>query len=108
GPFQQFAVITGASGVVVLDCDDEASAEWVVRSCPDTPMLVETPRGGVHAYYRENPELPIGPRQKVLGMALDIKARMSLAIAPDAWSRQHQRRWRFAAGPVPPEELPVL
>lgn len=94
--------------MVVLDCDDEEAAAWVEAHCPPSPMLVTTPGDGLHAYFRENPDLPLGPMVDVLGLQLDVRAGVSYAVAPEAWSREHRRRWRFAAGPVPPAELPML
>lgn len=103
-----FAVLTGKSGIAVLDCDDAEATAWVSRHCPPSPMRVETPRGGLHVYFADDPKRPLKPKVRIGNMGLDIRAGMSIAIVPDSWSDEERRCWRFVAGPLPPAALPQL
>ena len=45
-------VICGPSGLVVVDIDEPGLLERMLQRFGETPLIVETPSGGFHAYYR--------------------------------------------------------
>lgn len=54
-PDDNVGVVTGAvSGVVVVDCDDQAAVQWALAHLPPTPWQVASGRegGGLHLGYR--------------------------------------------------------
>lgn len=64
-----------ADGLVIVDCDSaEAVARW--RSIAPTPTHeVQTPRGGVHFYYRWTPGCPTDPAVDWFGSNSHIDVR---------------------------------
>lgn len=64
-----------ADGLVIVDCDsDEAVARW--RSiAPTQTYEVQTPRGGVHFYYKWTPGCPTGPDTDWFGEGSHIDVR---------------------------------
>jgi hypothetical protein len=105
------ALVTGNGGtdhgVVVVDVDDPLLLDQVIEHCGDTPMRTQTPRGGVHLWYRMRAGVHYGNAVKSKGRAVDLRAEGAYAVVP--WSRNEAGvpyRW---LGPVlPAEELPLL
>jgi hypothetical protein len=99
------AIHARKSGVIVLDADTEPAARWIARECPDTPMFATTPRGGIHAYFRDPGN--VRSTQKLHGIkGLEVKT--NLLLASPSWSREHDRKWLWKGDVVPPSELPEI
>lgn len=85
------AIDCGKSGFLVIDADGpEGVAQWQgVRAGrePYSPT-VESPRGGVHHYYRQDPSRPHGngrgalPPKLVGGAGIDVRGEGGYVIAP--------------------------
>ena len=64
-------IITGASGLTVIDCDTPGKRLELEAIFGSTPVVVATLRGGLHLYYWGNGE-DSGPI-KIDGMKIDVK-----------------------------------
>jgi hypothetical protein len=73
-------VICGLSQVSVVDIDDPSLTETMIAHFGKTPLMTETPSGGVHLWYRCNDERSGNLRSE--GLAVDIKARGGFVVAP--------------------------
>lgn len=96
------------SGVVVLDADDAASADWLCEHRP-TPMMTRTSRG-LHLFYRP-PAVPIGNRVRVVspcgGTRFDVRAGGGYVVTPP--SRHPNGHVYARLGPWPHvRTLPML
>jgi Bifunctional DNA primase/polymerase, N-terminal len=100
------ALVTG-NGVVVVDVDDPLLLDEVIEKCGDTPMRTQTPRGGLHLWFRMRNGVHYGNAVRVKNRALDLRCEGAYAVVP--WSTNADGvpyRW---IGPVlPAEELPLL
>jgi hypothetical protein len=76
-------VSCGPSGVAVVDVDDPRLIEPMLDRFGPTPLIVSTPRGGVHLYYDKGSSsvrsLNLRNRE---GLDVDIRADGGLAIVP--------------------------
>lgn len=76
-PQSNLGIVCGrASGLVVIDADDEESERYMRIHLDPTPMRVRT-RKGVHFYYR-HPSIPIQSKARV-ALAIDKRADGGLA-----------------------------
>lgn len=75
-------ILTGASGLVVVDADSREAARELYRRLPKTDMMTKTANGG-HFFYR-SPDQELGPRVKVVvqGVVADIRAGASYVVGP--------------------------
>jgi hypothetical protein len=55
-------VVTGLSGVTIVDIDDTAVLSTVIAQLGDTPLKVQSPSGAPHLYYRFSGERSISFR----------------------------------------------
>ena len=74
-------VLTGLSNLTVVDIDDPALLEAMLARFGNTPLQVETPRGGAHLYYRSGGERCADLRSEE-GLAVDIKGLGGMVVAP--------------------------
>jgi hypothetical protein len=58
-------VSCGPSGVAVVDVDDPRLIEPMLDRFGPTPLIVSTPRGGVHLYYYKGSSSVLEPRPQV-------------------------------------------
>ncbi|MGF1563672.1 MAG: bifunctional DNA primase/polymerase [Geminicoccaceae bacterium] len=84
------AVICNASNVVVVDVDDPEVFERAVSIFGESPIIIRTPRGGVHLWYRWSGEKSANLR--CIGLDIDVKAARGLVLVPPS------RGYSFAAG----------
>lgn len=77
-------------GIVCVDCDDVAGHELAKKRCPSTPVMQQTPGGGVHLIYRrpDVPYLPIRSKTRMDGVLynVDIRADHGYFLAPGSFS----------------------
>jgi hypothetical protein len=93
-------VLTGLSGVTVVDVDDPALVDPITVRCGTTPLITATPRGGVHLWYHAAGERSTDLRASE-GIAVDVKAAGGLIVVPPsiAWAGSGKgRAYRFVAG----------
>ena len=88
--------------LVVVDIDDMAWADQVLKDFGDTPYVVET-RRGLHAYYRADPTRKVTSRNWLYGeRSADIKAWGGGVMAPGALGVYQ------AHGELKPAKLPAF
>lgn len=80
-PTANIGILTGLSGVTVVDIDDASLVDDMVRRFGDTPLKTSTPSGGIHLWYRANGERCRNLRQAE-GLAVDIKAQGGMVVVP--------------------------
>jgi hypothetical protein len=101
---ENVGIVTGEiSGIAVIDCDTQGRADQFWRELP-TPVVVETPRGGVHYYYRH-------PGQHVKTCqadGFDIRGDGGYVAAPPTVVRGRQYRFRSGSEAIRPELLPLF
>jgi hypothetical protein len=77
------------SGIVVVDCDDLQATDWVIANLPETPIQIDTPKGGRHFYYTYPVGLDIRQRIKTIVndtlLNIDIKATGNYVMAAGSW-----------------------
>lgn len=73
-------IITGASGLTVIDCDTPGKRLELEALFGETPLVIGTPRGGLHLYYKSNGEHS-GPLE-IDGMKIDVKGLGGFIVAP--------------------------
>ena len=78
-------IVCGAvSGLVVVDCDDAATAASFAASASASPLRQRTRRGVHHVYRHPHGDQPRN-QQRVGGQAIDVRANGGYVVAyPDA------------------------
>ncbi len=92
-------IATGPSGLTVIDCDTPNALDRVIERFGPTPVIVATPRGGYHLYYKANGERS-GPIRED-GLAIDVRARGGFVVAPPSVRRTGEfagKSYAFVAG----------
>ncbi len=79
-PSANIAIVTGkVSGITVIDSDDPQLKIQALFDCfGETPLIVQTPRGGYHLYYRYSGEHSVTAIQP----NIDIRGDRGFIIAP--------------------------
>jgi hypothetical protein len=116
-PEQNVGILTGLSRITVVDIDDARLVAEMLRRFGHTPLIVETPSGTAHLYYRSNGERCANLRSSE-GLPVDVKAVGGFVVVPPSvrLSGQHAGKiYSFAKGgwdalpnlpPIKPGSLP--
>jgi hypothetical protein len=72
----------GKSGIVIVDCDSEEAKQYSMNNCKSTGYVVETGGKGLHLYYKSPPGQTIRNRQRINGLALDLRGEGGYVVAP--------------------------
>lgn len=78
-PAANVGVLCGLSGVTVVDIDDPVLLDAMLERFGETPLQTQTPRGGVHLWYRANGE---ANAQRLDGLAVDIRGIGGYVVVP--------------------------
>jgi hypothetical protein len=91
-------IIPSLSGLTVADVDEGGKdAEAIIRRAGDTPLIIRTPSGGVHLYYRSNGERSANLRPD--GLAVDVKGSSAgIVIVPPSYRPSTGISYRFERG----------
>ena len=92
-------ILTGLSGITIVDCDGEGVLDEALRLFGPTPLITQTPSGGHHAWYRAQGERCANLRNK--GYAIDVKGIGGFVVTPPSVrpSGVHiGKRYAFLAG----------
>lgn len=73
-------VLTGLSGVTVVDIDDPDQADAIAERFGPTPLVTSTPSGGMHRWYRSNGER--NPNLRRHGLEADVKGIGGMVVVP--------------------------
>ena len=86
--------ILNDNAVTVVDLDEPGLIDWAIERFGDTPIIIETPRGGHHLWYNHN-----GERRQtgIEGRKVDILGSGGYAVAPPS-QRPDSRSWGFLRG----------
>jgi hypothetical protein len=87
-------VLTGASGLTVVDCDDEATLREAEARFGETPLVIRTPRGGGHLYFRSAGERSANLRP---ALNIDIRGIGGMVLVPPS-IREAYGAYRFERG----------
>ena len=95
-PEKNIGIITGKlSNITVVDCDDpEKSVFELYELYGETPVVIRTPSGGCHLYYRFNGE----SNSKLKKLKGDIKADGGLVVAPPSYNPKTGELYHFIEG----------
>jgi hypothetical protein len=80
-PEQNVGILTGLSRIPVVDVDEARLVAEMLRRFGHTPLIVETPSGTAHLYYRGSAEHCANLRHSE-GLPVDIKAVGSFVVVP--------------------------
>jgi len=94
-PTANVGVLTGLSGVTVVDVDDPALVDRMLTRFGDTPLVTGTPRGGFHLWYRST-----GERCRVRwgGLKVDIRGVGGMAVVPPSTGQHAGKAYTFVKG----------
>lgn len=88
GPGTSFLVDTGRSGAFVVDLDVTADATgeavWNAANLPLGTVVVRTPGGGYHHYFRQPPGPSLTVHKRIHGHPIDVRADGGHVYAPGA------------------------
>jgi len=110
-------ILTGVSGVVVIDCDRAADAEWWCGRFSATPMITKTARG-IHLFYRFELGIKMGNRTSLFDRKIDLRGQGGYVVAPPSLHPNGTRyermgTWNLCDVPeferhwIPANELPA-
>jgi Bifunctional DNA primase/polymerase, N-terminal/Primase C terminal 1 (PriCT-1) len=100
-------ILTGLSVIVVVDCDDPSQLEQLIARFGHTLLVIATPSGGRHLWYRSSGERCANLRNE--GFAADVKGLGGLVIVPPSTRGQGGNdlgQYRFLRGDW--DDLPDL
>ena len=80
-PEANVGILTGLSRIFVVDIDQARLVEDMIRRFGDTPLMVETPSGGIHLYYRASGER-CGDLRRTEGLSVDLKGIGGFVVVP--------------------------
>jgi len=95
GSWTSVCIDTGKSSLVVVDCDGAAGiTAWLALDPPRTPLIVNTPGGGQHWYYRADPDHPVSiDATGKVAPGVDVRGLGGLVIAPPSSDARGCYQW---------------
>jgi len=97
---KNIGILCGLSKITVVDIDDRDLLPAMLVRFGSTPLIIETPRGGYHLYYRAAGEHSASLHETE-NLAVDIKATGGFVVAPPSVrpSGPHAGKpYRFSTG----------
>jgi len=108
---RNIGIVTGSiSGIVAVDVDSHAMAQWVWNHLPRTDVMTRSGNGKGHLYYRIPNGVTIRNRVRIKGKAIDIRGEGGYCVAPPSLhpvtGQQYQKvgNWNLSAVPEFPVE----
>lgn len=103
-PGANIGIPTGEpSDVTVIDVDNADAIDGAIARFGESPVMVETPKGGAHIYFRHNGE---GSRTRVDGAPIDIRGKGGQVIYPPSFRPDTGEPYKLIRGR--PEDLADL
>lgn len=102
------ALVCGPSNIAVVDIDDSTLHWSMVKRFGATPLVVQTASGGVHLYYRDVPQARSVNLRSSEGLAVEVKAKKNIVIAPPSKNFKTGKGYRFLDGDFSPSTLKSL
>jgi len=106
-PAANIGIATGElSGITVVDSDNPNTTPIELFAIyGETPLVIQTPGGGYHLYYRHNGE----GCKRIADKRIDIKGQGGLVVAPESVNSQTGKRYRYYIGDIMEfENLPLM
>lgn len=104
---QNIGMITGRiSNITVLDCDDpDKTLDFLQKEYGKSAFIVETPRGGLHLYYKYN-----GERNTVNSeIKVDVRGEGGFVVSPYSYNPKLKKSYKIVKGSLDDlENLPRL
>jgi hypothetical protein len=98
--FTAIAVITGPSGLIGIDFDNDAAIiAWAERYGVPTTLIAETPRGK-HLYYEAPAGIELHPSTSLVD-GVDVRAAESYLIVAPSETAGGTYRWKNSVDPEP-------
>lgn len=98
-PAANLGIACSSSGLVIVDVDEPNIVEDALSRFGDTPLVIDTPAGGSHLYYRSH---DAGCLSKNLrhseGLSIDIKGDGGFVVAPPSTNPKLGARYEFRRG----------
>jgi hypothetical protein len=93
------ALLTGLSGVTVVDVDEPGLASQMERRFGDTPLAVKSGgRGGTHLYYGSIEGVNPTDLRDSEGIPVEVKAAKTIVVVPPSVHPETGRRYEFIEG----------
>ena len=106
-PKANLGLITGSiSNITVIDSDDpNVKLQTLFKKYGETPIAIQSPRGGYHLYYKSSGEKS---GQRIDGL-IDIRGEGGFIVAPPSVNPLLKSAYRFVEGDIPQFEclLPI-
>lgn len=103
------ALLTGPSGLNVVDIDEPSLLHPMRKRFGDTPLIVKTAgRGGYQMYYKASRHVRAADLRLTEGIAVEIKAGGNIVIAPPSRSPVTGRYYELIEGRFDSETLASL
>ena len=97
-PNANIGLSCGPSELVVVDIDQAGLfSDMLIRFGP-TPIIVKTPSGGYHLWYRERNPVRSRNLRTSHGLAVDIKALGGYVLVPPSTRPRDQKAYTFYSG----------
>ena len=80
-PEENVGILTGLSRIFAVDIDQARLVEDMIRRFGATPLMVETPSGGIHLYYRASGER-CGDLRRTEQLPVDLKGIGGFVVVP--------------------------
>ena len=97
-PMANLGILLGPSRLVVVDVDDATLITQMVSRFGATPLIVRTPSGGAHLYYRAGHKQVSIDLRAHENIAVEIKSERALVIAPPSINFSTGKPYRFDRG----------
>jgi Bifunctional DNA primase/polymerase, N-terminal len=100
-PEENVGILTGPSHLAIVDIDDTSLVDDMLRRFGGTPIVVQTPSGGHHLYYRGSGERCANLRGLPDRLPVDVKAVGGFVVCPPSWRPSGTyagRAYRFMGG----------
>lgn len=85
----------GQAGLMALDIDPEFEWDYEI---PDTGLVVSSPRGGLHMYYRLSQGEVVPPSASKLAKGLDVRSHNSYVLLPPSRTGDGAYDWKGEGG----------
>ncbi|MFM9889893.1 MAG: bifunctional DNA primase/polymerase [Rickettsiales bacterium] len=93
-------IVTGAlSGITVIDSDNpHVKTGYLQEVFGETPLIVSTPRGGIHLYYRYDGESNKAGLIHGDNLKIDVRGEGGIIIAPPSKNPQSHKSYQIIEG----------
>lgn len=98
-PNANIAIITGPSGLDVIDIDDPSLLQPMMIRFGETPLITKTAgRGGYQLFYRHSEHVRAANLRASEGLPVEVRTGANIVIAPPSRSPITGRYYEFVAG----------